>query len=160
MPAVLGKLRGGKIYCPLPRGRVCLTPQLFSAAVSQTWAIWLKIIIWQTNQQIKHPEECEQLLAALFPGKWNGDCHLEQQLQSCILYELLSFTLLAVFLVRKFTSGMGCFESFIFFPSPQGEVHKSACFTQRRLRELCPVSVFLAGHPEQHLSKPQPSHLT
>lgn len=89
-----------------------------------------------------------------------SDCHLEQQLQSCILYELLSFTLLAVFLVRKFTSGMGCFESFIFFPSPQGEVHKSVCFTQRRLRELCPVSVFLAGHPEQHLSKPQPSHLT
>lgn len=70
---LLGKLRGGKIYCPLPWGRICLFPWPFFAAVSQTWAIWLKIIFWKTNQQIKRPEECEQFLAAIFLGNWNGE---------------------------------------------------------------------------------------
>lgn len=27
----------------------------------------------ETNQQIKHPEECEQFLAAIFPGSWTGE---------------------------------------------------------------------------------------
>lgn len=90
--AVLGKLQGGKIYCPLPWSKICLIPWPPSAAVSQTWAIWFKMIFWKTNQQIKHPEEREQFLSAIFPANWNGE-----RLSSTTVATKLYFIWIALF---------------------------------------------------------------